>query len=63
MKYTKRNIPHQNNTRKIKRYISGGENHVIEYLKDVCLYIYNANKTKDELITLYNKLQTNIMVK
>lgn len=63
MKYTKRNIIHQNTTRKHKKYVRGGENRVIEYLKEVCLYINNENKTKDELNELYHKLQTNIMVK
>jgi len=63
MKYTKRNIIHQNTTRKHKKYVRGGENRVIEYLKEVCLYINNENKTKEELTELYHKLQTNIMVK
>lgn len=63
MKYTKRNIIHQNTTRRHKKYVRGGENRVIEYLKEVCLYINNENKTKDELNELYHKLQTNIMVK
>jgi len=63
MKYTKRNIIQQNTTRKHKKYVRGGENRVIEYLKEVCLYINNENKTKEELTELYHKLQTNIMVK
>jgi hypothetical protein len=63
MKYTKRNIIHQNTTRKHKKYVRGGENRVIEYLKEVCLYINNENKTREELNELYHKLQTNIMKK
>lgn len=63
MKYTKRNITHQNTTRKHKKYIRGGNKDVIEYLKEVCLYVNNENKTKTELTKLYHQLQTNIMVK
>ena len=63
MKCTKRNITHQNTTRKHKKYIHGGNNGIIEYLKEVCLFINNENKTKEELTQLYHKLQTNIMMK
>ena len=63
MKCTKRNITHQNTTRKHKKYIHGGNNGIIEYLKEVCLYVNNENKTKTELTKLYHQLQNNIMVK
>lgn len=63
MKYTKRNIPHQNNTRKHKKYIYGGDKDSIQYLKEVCLYINTENKTKEQLTELYRQLQSNIMMK